>query len=343
VGRLIAPPLSVALVGSTSTGKSTLGNALLGRYLLPCGVQATTHRIINVAQSVTCGHAQIEGRNGWKSWATDTECRDEMKRALSNSAPVVRVKAALATSRYEWWRRHPVVGWRRGFARLGRLTYFSDDFLLVDSPGVAHAGDRAGLEAISEVVRNSTVALLVLSAGETDSQKEAQIVSACFRGLAGKPGRVVVVMNKMDVFDRDEASDATRANILASRQKVVTELAQRAGLGETDVPVVPMIASAAFCAEVMPWSGTTLDAADQAFLRTGVADACRLLIPQDTDALPRRVDDWSASQLKNALCALRRASGLVEILRQLANTAFAPAARGRPASNSSASRWPDER
>jgi len=50
---------SISLIGTTSSGKSTIGNLLCGRYILPTGVQETTTLVIELAHNTNADKTTI--------------------------------------------------------------------------------------------------------------------------------------------------------------------------------------------------------------------------------------------------------------------------------------------
>lgn len=304
----------IVVVGPTSSGKSTLVNALLGRALMPAGVQETTRCPVIIDVAARDGVRALSIGGDTRLAHDDPALRAALREAFSAERPSL-LRLEVATVRDAAFR----VPWVRLLPRRRRPAF------VVDLPGLVHstsAPTRTG-----ELHASPTVALVVLSAEDTDPTRDAAVLSAAPRGVPA-----IVALNKVDAFDRDGDSGARRGSFIAERTQVV-----RAALGAS-TPVLPVCAIAALCAELLTGGSTFASAAD--------IDDAAFSVPRtlwtrgEREALDSAPpSSWSREARGSAGMRLRGASGFTALLSalQAATTAAAscrhlPATRGRSTS-----------
>lgn len=175
-GRLAGGRLRVLLVGEAKRGKSTLGNALLGRDVLPTAVAPLT--AINTTVRVgSPERVEVLFVNG----ARDTLPLDDLASFVTEPGNPVN---------------------RRGVAD---VTVFVDrdmpapDIELVDTPGAGSVFDHNTSEADVALTRMD-VAIVVLSADPPISSSERELL----RRAHGLSVRTLVVLNKVDRLTSSE-------------------------------------------------------------------------------------------------------------------------------------------
>ncbi len=165
--------LRVMLVGEAKRGKSTVGNALLGRPVLPAGALPLTA----VATTVRSGEAErIE--IGFLDGRTATGALDD-----------------LATYVTESGNPHNRAGVREVVVHLP-TPFLHPRAELVDTPGVGSVLAH-NTEAAVAARRSVDVAVLVLSADPPITADERELL----RELDGQAARTFVVLNKIDQLD----------------------------------------------------------------------------------------------------------------------------------------------
>jgi GTP-binding protein EngB required for normal cell division/predicted nucleic acid-binding protein len=201
VARLTARELRVLLVGEAKRGKSTLGNAILGRTLLPSGVRPVTAITTSVETGVPerLEVSYLDGRREQlplEDLALFVSERDNP----SNERDVASVRAVVASSPLE-----PAV--------------------LVDTPGVGsvftHNTEEAG-----DAMDSMDLAVFVLAADPPISQTERILLG----NVRDRAVATFVVLNKVDRLSDAEVEEARAfASEVTGVEQVIT-CSARAGL-----------------------------------------------------------------------------------------------------------------
>lgn len=178
--RLAARELRVLVVGEAKRGKSTLGNAILGRELLPTGVRPVT-AITTTIQTGTPEHLEVSYLDGHheEHRLEDVAAFVTEKENPGNTRKVASVRAVVERASLE-----PAV--------------------LVDTPGVgsvlAHNTDEA-----SEAMESMDLAVFVLTADPPISLTERTL----FERVRARAVATFVVLNKIDRLSPAEVEEAS--------------------------------------------------------------------------------------------------------------------------------------
>jgi len=170
----LARPLTIAIMGEFSSGKSTFINALLGEAVAPMGVLPTTSTI-NLFRRGPGGGARVHYRDG----SIATVARDEVHGFLQQLDD-------LEASRI----RHMEI--ERTGLRLG-------DAAVVDTPGL-NALDTFHERVTREFVDEADAIIWIFSATRGGAASEG----SALKGLRADGRQVLGVLNKVDTLDDDE-------------------------------------------------------------------------------------------------------------------------------------------
>ncbi len=173
----LARPLTIAIMGEFSSGKSTFINALLGEAVAPMGVLPTTSTI-NLFRRGPGGGARVHYRDG----SIATVARDEVHGFLQHLDD-------LEASRI----RHMEI--ERTGPRLG-------DAAVVDTPGL-NALDTFHERVTREFVEEADAIIWIFSATRGGAASEG----SALKSLRADGRQVLGVLNKVDTLDDDERAE----------------------------------------------------------------------------------------------------------------------------------------
>jgi GTPase Era involved in 16S rRNA processing len=173
----LARPLTIAIMGEFSSGKSTFVNALLGEAVAPMGVLPTT-TTINLFRRGPSGSARVHYRDG----TIATVARDEVHTFLLHLDD-------LEASRI----RHMEI--ERTGPHLG-------DAAVVDTPGL-NALDSFHERVAREFVDEADAIIWIFSATRGGAASEGSVL----KGLRADGRQVLGVLNKVDTLDDDERKE----------------------------------------------------------------------------------------------------------------------------------------
>jgi len=173
----LARPLSIAIMGEFSAGKSTFVNALLGEAVAPMGVLPTT-TTINVFRRGTGGGARIHYRDGRVAIVAADQVHDFLHGLDDTAAQRIR---------------HVEI--ERTGSRMG-------DAAVVDTPGL-NALDEYHERVAREFIDEADAVVWVFSATRGGAASEAAMLGELRAG-----GRQVLgVLNKVDTLDASERQE----------------------------------------------------------------------------------------------------------------------------------------
>ena len=173
----LARPLTIAIMGEFSSGKSTFINALLGEAVAPMGVLPTTSTI-NLFRRGPGGGARVHYRDG----SIATVARDEVHGFLQQLDD-------LEASRI----RHMEI--ERTGRRLG-------DAAVVDTPGL-NALDTFHERVTREFVDEADAIIWIFSATRGGAASEG----SALKSLRADGRQVLGILNKVDTLDDDERAE----------------------------------------------------------------------------------------------------------------------------------------
>lgn len=173
----LARPLTIAIMGEFSSGKSTFINALLGEAVAPMGVLPTTSTI-NLFRRGPSGSARVHYRDG----SIGTVARDEVHTFLQNLDDIEASRI-----------RHMEI--ERTGPRLGEAA-------VVDTPGL-NALDAFHERVTREFVEEADAIIWIFSATRGGAASEG----SALKSLCADGRQVLGVLNKVDTLDLDERAE----------------------------------------------------------------------------------------------------------------------------------------
>ncbi len=314
------PDLPIAVVGTTSSGKSTLLNLLCGRFLLAPKVQesprvrvelrhrprpnsATIHEPPELHSEPIHAHTDSSGRQTLQDMIQRLE-RLPLNRRLN--APIrIDLPIGLASG----WTTLPM--WVRNIAkRFTTSGTFAPQIrtqrrlILRDLPGLLNTESQETRQLISAGL-NGALILLVINAGEVDHRKEEELMRLVFRNLRlqGKPwDQVFFALNRIDLFGSDPGQQDEKKHRISNIQHSLAvaaweeyQMSQR-----PDPPTIHQIATLpAFAAQLLSSGGRHLDPNDRAFLLDQAVEYAGRMVPRDiADLLPRSRQRWKPGHVR---------------------------------------------
>ncbi len=312
--------LSIAIVGTTSSGKSTLLNLLCGRFLLTPKVQESPRVRVELRHrswpncitvydpfaphlGVVRTHSDAAGRQALQEIIQRMARLPEADR-LSTPIPVELpiLLASPEVNSPNWW---------KGLAgRLRRSRKPRPRFpvgyrvVLRDLPGYLESGNQELRGIISAGLSNSSVVFL-FNAGEVDHRKEEELIRLVFQQLR-KQGQswsqVFFALNRIDVFGRDRGQRDEKRNRIASLQARLTSSVQEEyGLPQRpEPPAIHQIATLpALASQLLSRSNGHIDHQDRNYLIDTAIDYATRMVPRSiAEKLPRSRERWTASDVR---------------------------------------------
>ena len=222
-----APKVVIATTGTTSAGKSTLANLLIGDVLLPKAVQEMSAGVVEVKHSPDKKSLKISSTRG-ATWPTG-EWRDisanEIRSRLKDTMEAYRQKidgqSRLEAPRFEitWPTRLGQNPDRFGIPSNARIS-------LLDLPGLKFIDDDVNGHVVREQSKKA-LCIVAYNANETDPHKQdallRQVVDQV-KSLGGSPARMLFVLNKIDVFQKDDGPEESER---AFSDRVTTQIRHR--------------------------------------------------------------------------------------------------------------------
>ncbi len=204
--RLDNPKLSIATLGTTSSGKSTIVNALIGRRIAPIERSEMSGGILKFGDSDTVELLIENTENAkWETgkWTdlTDDELyhriqqvmwsyHETRKQRTDCLAPQITVQSQLLPVR------------DRALLNLPE----GIDLEIIDLPGLKSVQDRANLQVIQPQVRKSC-SLVALDYGQVDEehrQRLLQELKEVVEYLNGRTDSMIFVLNRVDMRGADD-------------------------------------------------------------------------------------------------------------------------------------------
>jgi hypothetical protein len=326
---------SLSLVGTTSGGKSTIGNLLSGRYILPAGVQETTTSVIEICHDIHAHTPRLTFTDTKKNLryetrflVDDAEIRSCIEGEMSLvDSPIAHIglRLSLRVKDPSLFRQlndlllRFVVGGPPVLEEM-RVTH---GFVIRDFPGFRHQQDEHRLRMIEEYFDDQGMTIYTFNAEEIDHTKEDQLLAALFALLRcrGRDWRsIIFVLNRKDAFYRDLDPAHSLRSALAARQARIKRFiaATWDQAPEPTIEIIPLAAGPVFASEMLCWHDTRLASADREFLEYQVENMAFPLLPVDLqDVLPRSPSRWTYSQWLLVYKAMRTVSGLNALVKAL--------------------------
>jgi energy-coupling factor transporter ATP-binding protein EcfA2 len=209
------PEVVLATTGTTSSGKSTLANMLIGEMLLPKAVQEMSAGVVTVRHSADERQLVVEESRG-ATWPTGTwedvsaesvrgrleSAMHSYRKLLSDSVPTRASHVEPPRFRITWPTR---LG--RSPQRFGLPP--NADITVADLPGLKYVDDELNGGVIREQARKA-LCVVAYNSFETDPRKQDALLRQIIdqvKALGGSPARMLFVLNRIDAFRTDADPD----------------------------------------------------------------------------------------------------------------------------------------
>lgn len=319
------PEVVIATTGTTSSGKSTLANLLVGDTLLPKAVQEMSAGVVTIHHDPEVRRLVVEDTRGaqWSTGTWEASTAAEVQAHLESAMLIYRDMlrdgdgsgAAVEPPRFRvtWPTR---MGSRPGDFGLPagmRLT-------LVDLPGLKYIDDELNGSVVREQARRA-LCLVAYNAFETDSRKQEALLRQVVdqvKTLSGSPARMLFVLNRIDAYRTEHDPDARER---AFTDRVTRQI--RASLGEalseyaaeaSRIEPIPLSSEPALYAVLAERAGPGNDVP---LLRRLAKEYATLFPDQEMDRLPRSPVDWDEGQRRWFLAEARHQSRVDTFERRL--------------------------
>lgn len=206
------PDVVLATTGTTSSGKSTVANVLIGAELMPKAVQEMSAGVVVVEHHPDLRRLVVSETRGatWQTGDWDGLSADEIRGKLESIMKEYRTlldgDAAAARDDIEppgftiyWPTRMGARASEFGLPPHARLK-------IVDLPGLKYVNDDINGNVVRQMAKNA-LCLVTYNSFETDSLKQKQLLTDVVdqvKNLGGTPARMLFVINRIDAFLRDE-------------------------------------------------------------------------------------------------------------------------------------------
>jgi hypothetical protein len=323
-----SPEVVIATTGTTSSGKSTLANLLIGEALLPKAVQEMSAGVVTIQHDNRI-HKLIVSETRGATWPTGTwetnSAEDVQKRLestmqayrdiLGDESGVAHTQVDPPLVRIIW----PTMMGRRltkfGLPSGARLT-------IVDLPGLKYVDDNLNGDVMREQARKA-LCIVAYNSFETDPRKQESLLRQVVdqvKALSGSPARMLFVLNRIDAFrnDRDPAASERAFTDRVTRQirtGIRDALAEYTAEANTIEPI-PLSSEPALYA-VIAEQNTTIEG--NSVLRKLAKEYAVLFPDEDMDRLSRSPVDWTDDQRRWFLAEARHQSRLDNFEKRLAS------------------------
>lgn len=299
----------LAIVGPVSSGKSTLTNLLIGRFLIPVSLQRSTTTPIRITHNPTLGgeiRVQSENSGRVEQFLDIGEARHYISKLMAQEGQftnTISVELVWPHYRPKPWRTKWWQYWIK--CLLGAPPYRlwphrKQTIEIIEVPALRLNETEQQFENITNWL-DADIFICLFDAAETNTPKEERFWKSVWSNIpADTRGRVVLlpVLNRIDVFRKDR----TPTQSLEKRYQEV-ELILKSGrrdiswFDDTVGELRLISAFPAMLAQVICDGGADEEVSE--FLAEKVeAEAVRLLPNEVLRELPRSFVEWNRSELE---------------------------------------------
>lgn len=210
VDRAKSPELVIATTGTTSSGKSTLANFLIGEEVLPSAVQEMSAGLVTIHHHEKYRMLKIPSTQGarWETGEWDDlptkALRDRLRETMDTFRAAQQEDAAIEPVRFEI---HWPIRLARQHAKFGlpadtRVT-------IIDLPGLKAVSDERNSPVIQANI-SQALCLVTYNALETDDKKQKELLNQVIaqimkiRVSSASMGRMLFLLNRVDAFAQNE-------------------------------------------------------------------------------------------------------------------------------------------
>lgn len=206
-----SPELILATTGTTSSGKSTLANFLIGAELLPSAVQEMSAGLVKICHSDQLHRLTIKSTRGatWDSGEWNNLSADEVRSHLKETMEQFRIAEKENPTieavhfKIDWPIRLAAEKAHFGLPEDTRIT-------ILDLPGLKAMNDeRNGLIIRDNITQ--ALCLVAYNAEETDDRKQKELLNqvidqvTSLRKTPDALGRMLFLLNRIDAFYRNDS------------------------------------------------------------------------------------------------------------------------------------------
>ena len=324
----------ILLIGTTSSGKSTIANLLTGHYILPSGVQETTTRIVEIyhGNSYHTPLLSISNPNSSHSnLKTDRDIRTYLNQVMTSptfNGTCVSLYLSMMLMQTSWINYFDYLVQRLTIKEspISAALNIASGFIVRDFPGFQSETDNYRLDLIKKYLDTKSIILFVFNAEETDSVKENKLLKFIFSSFHKKGydwRSIIFVLNRKDAFYRDATPDKALLEALKARQQQITKIIKETGQQnlETSVNIIPFSAGLAFANEMLYWRINYLNDEDRKHLEHQLSSqALPLLSEKLTEELPLKIANWNNKQRLRVYQEIYQESGLVDFIKMIKHT-----------------------
>jgi len=325
---------SISLVGTTSCGKSTIGNLLSGRYILPSGVQETTTSVVEIChmlayQTSTIKLMDASNINLYKYGYFDTEIRTSVNQVMTSTNavnPFTMLQLSMNVKPEKWQQLvthnfHKFILKRQPLLAELNIT---EGFTVRDFPGLQYEKDTNRLHLIEKHLDKKGLIFFIFNAEETDSVKEDKLLKKLFDLLHHQKSdwqNVLFILNRKDAFYRDDNPESSLQKAIQARRARIKTLIQETWqnkLLDSKLNIIPLSAGLVFATEMLCWPNDFTTEPDRQYFKEYIAKQAICLLPDKIRKnLPRQVNRWHYWQWLKIYQAMYFNSGLNELVQTL--------------------------
>ena len=241
INRLMHPYLSLATIGTTSAGKSTIVNALAGRKIAPMEAKETSAGMLKLIPSDTI-NLQIEKSEYWEHGTFKNLTDKEAYKIISDifekyfkiktlvPAPSIEVSGPLL------WSKHPeIIGLPKSLS-----------FQFVDLPGLKTVDDPRNMPVIKSYMAKS-VCIVAMDYTDVDNIKIVRLLEELkeiVEALDGNDGSILFLLNKVDRRTMSDAPLREKINTLKTAIETTLPLNKN-----VEVNIIPFCANLLYLAQ----------------------------------------------------------------------------------------------
>lgn len=243
--RLEHPTFRIATIGTTSSGKSTLVNALIGHRIAPIEAQEMSAGILRIHHSLQ-NRLVIHPTIGWQN-LTDEDIYNKIKQYMADYHERKKVEPNLPLPEIEvYCPILPVID--RSKTGLPE----SVNIEILDLPGLKSINDQKHLKLIQDTIKGC-FSIVTINYQETDDEKQETLLRELkhvVEWFGGDPKMMIFILNKIDSHTSEDDSIENRI------QNLKAQIQTTLGLG-TPPEVIPMTALFLYYAQLISSSQLT--------------------------------------------------------------------------------------
>lgn len=321
---------SLLVFGTTSSGKSSIINLLLGEYLLPSGVQETTQIVTRIIQPpIQSSKIQAKSplkilferksKNTFRTMQDVTFAREYLLECMSKTEDGLELE--ISVSQNTALKNSPT-----SIQSFQKMISPHSPFMFVDYPGINSFDDTYHASLLSEIPNDYTVIVFVFNAEEVDFKKEEKALKVFFQVLKNNQtsfANVIFVVNRIDSFYRDsgvaEAGEKI-ANIISQKKKIISDFSQELDLNfdMDNLNICGFSSGPLLAVELLIHHRGSMLIKEREFWETQVSSYANYLLPKSLlSNLPRTTHDWENwqwSMVINEIRKICRFSSLYQLL-----------------------------